>query len=139
MFLIFKKTIFTTALLVIFAIITFAFLITWTKNKKRYGKKLSINDDEIIIYDYKNNKIQEFKTSEAKGMFVDVVFDEYPRFKHRKCMIVYIDFVPYNGMEYKSYCNIANIEIIQNSELIEILIKFLNSQAIPNNQMRQGY
>ena len=120
-FLLFNKSTGIIAFLVIFAIIALTFLMTWTVNIKRYGKKIAINDDELIIYDYKNNRIQVFKVSEVKGAFIDIVFQEYPGYKHRKCMIIYIDFEPYDGMEYRSYWNMTNVQIIQNEELIKIL------------------
>ena len=88
-------------------------------------KKLTIKDDEIIVYDYKNNKIQEIKVSDTKVAFIDVVFLEHPGYKHRKCMIVYIDFEPYDGMEYRSYWNKPNVLIIQNSKLIEFFKNIL--------------
>ena len=124
-FLLFNKSTGIIAFLVIFAVIAFTFLMTWTVNKKKYGKKIDINDDELIIYDYKNNRIQVFKVSEVKGAFIDIVFHEYPRYRHRKCMIIYIDFEPYDGMEYRSYWNMTNVQIIQNNELIEILNSIL--------------
>ena len=40
-------------------------------------------------------------------------------------MIIYIDFEPYEGMEYRSYWNMTNVQIIQNNELIEILNSIL--------------
>lgn len=97
----------------------------WTVNKKKYGKKIGINDNELIIYDYKNNRIQVFKVSEVKRTFIDIVFQEYHAYIHRKCMIIYIDFEPYEGMEYRSYWNMTNVQIIQNNELIEILNSIL--------------
>lgn len=124
-FLLFNKSTGNILFLVIFAITAFIFLMGWTVNKKKYGKKIGINDNELIIYDYKNNRIQVFKVSEVKRTFIDIVFQEYHAYIHRKCMIIYIDFEPYEGMEYRSYWNMTNVQIIQNNELIEILNSIL--------------
>lgn len=125
--LLFNKSAGIILFLVYFAIIAFAILVAWTVNKKRFGKKISINDDEIIVYDYKSRRIQEFKIGEINKVFIDVSFDRGGWNINRKCMIIYIDFEPYEDMEYRSYWNEANVLIIQNNETIEILNSILTN------------
>lgn len=123
--LLFNKSAGNILFLVPFAITAFTFLMTWTVDKKMYGKKIGINDDEIIVYDYKSRRIQEFKIGEINKALIDVSFLRgYVHIK-RKCMIIYIDFEPYEDMEYRSYWNEENVLIIQNNETIEILQKTL--------------
>ncbi len=115
----------TLALLVIFVIITLIFFMTWNKNKKKYGKKLFYDNNNIIIYDYKNFKISEFKIEYLKTSYIKIAFDEYPRFNYKSCLVIYNNFKPYENMEYSSFWNKSNIAIIQNSELIDIINKIL--------------
>lgn len=111
--------------LVICVIITSIFFITWNKNKRKYGKRLSYTNDAILIYNYKNIKINEFKMEYLKKKYIKIAFDECPRFNFKNCLILYLNFEPYENMEYSSYWNDSNIVIIQNSELINNIIKII--------------
>ena len=111
--------------LVIFVIITLIFFITWNKNKKKYGKKLTYDNNVITIYDYKDFKINEFQIENLKSTYIKIAFDEYPRFNLKSCFIIYNNFEPYENMEYSSFWNESKIAIIQNSELIDIINKKL--------------
>ena len=113
------------SLAIIFLTISLIFFITWNKNKRKYGKKLSYNKDIITIYDYKNSKIKAFQIKNLKSSYLKIAFDEYPRFKYRSCLILYIDFEPYENMEYSSYWNESNVVIIQNSQLIDLIKRIL--------------
>lgn len=121
-------------LLVVFAVITLTFFITWNKNKKKYGKKLSFNNDTITIYDYKNFKINEFQIEDLNSSYMKISFDEYPRFSYKSCLILYTDFELHENMkpntvwgksQYSLLCSQPNVEIIQNPELIGIISKIL--------------
>lgn len=109
--------------LVISVIISLIFFITWSKNKRKYGKKLSYNNDVITIYDYKNLKIKEFQIEYLKSKYMKIAFDKYPRLSYKNCLIIYINFEPYENMEYSSYWNESNVAIIQNSQLIDMINK----------------
>ena len=111
-----------SALLVIFAIITSAFFITWNINKRKYGKSISFIDGILTIYDYRNYKINEFKFEFLKKKYVNIAFDQYPRFSFKRCLVLYSDSEPYENMEYSSYWNDSSFVIIQKSETIDILI-----------------
>lgn len=121
-------------LLVVFAVITLTFFITWNKNKKKYGKKLSFNNETITIYDYKNFKINEFQIEDLNSSYMKISFDEYPRFSYKNCLILYTDFELHENMkpstvwgksQYSLLWSQPNVEIIQNPELIGIISKIL--------------
>ena len=112
---------------VIFAIITLTFYITWNKNKKKYEKKLSYTENTITIYDHKNLIINEFKLDSLEKKQIKVAFDEYPKFNYINCLVMYIDFEPYENMEYSSFWNNSNVVIIQNSELIDKILKIISN------------
>ena len=121
-------------LLVVFAVITITFFITWNKNKKKYGKKLSFNNDTITIYDYKKIKINEFQIEDLKSSYMKISFDEHPRFSYKSCLILYTNFELHENMkpstfwgqsQYSLLCSQPNVEIIQNPELIGIINKIL--------------
>lgn len=103
---------------VIFAIIALVFCISWNLNKKIYGKKLLYTNDTIKIYNYKNIKIDEFKLKTLKKNYLNVAFNYYPKFSFKRCLVLSIDFDPYDNMEYRSFWNNSKIVIVQNSELI---------------------
>ena len=106
--------------LVIFAIITLIFFITWNINKKMYGKKLLYANGVITIYDHKNLKINDFKLDALKKK---IAFNEYPKFSYKNCLVLYSNIEPYENMEYRSYWNDPNIVIIQNTEIIDNINK----------------
>jgi|GEM_PF-3339383 len=121
-------------LLVVFAVITLTFFITWNIHKKKYGKKLSFNNDTITIYDYKNFKINEFQIEDLNSSYMKISFDEYPRFSYKSCLILYTNFELHENMkprtvwdksEYSLLWSQPNVEIIQNPELIGIISKIL--------------
>ena len=103
---------------VIFAIIALVFCISWNLNKKIYGKKLLYTNDTIKIYNYMNIKIDEFKLKTLKKNYLNVAFNYYPKFSFKRCLVLSIDFDPYDNMEYRSFWNNSKIVIVQNSELI---------------------
>lgn len=109
--------------LVIFAIITLIFFITWNINKKKYGKKLLYANGVITIYNHKNLKINDFKLDSLKKKYMKIAFDECPRFSYRNCLVLYLNIEPYENMEYRSFWNNPNIVIIQNPELIDNINK----------------
>lgn len=109
--------------LVIFAIITLIFFITWNINKKKYGKKLLYANGVITIYNHKNLKINDFKLDALKKKYMKIAFDECPRFSYKNCLVLYLNIEPYENMEYRSFWNNPNIVIIQNPELIDIINK----------------
>ena len=57
-----------------------------------------------------------------KKEYVNIAFDQYPRFGFKRCLVLYSDSEPYENMEYSSYWNDSSFVIIQKSETIEILI-----------------
>ena len=109
--------------LVIFAIITLIFFITWNINKKMYGKKLLYANGVITIYDHKNLKINDFKLDALKKKNIKIAFNYYPKFCYKNCLVLYSNIEPYENMEYRSYWNDPNIVIIQNTELIDNINK----------------
>ena len=109
--------------LVIFAIITLVFFITWNINRKKYGKKLLYVNGVITIYNHKNLKINDFKLDALKKKYMKIAFDECPRFSYKNCLVLYLNIEPYENMEYRSFWNNPNIVIIQNPELIDIINK----------------
>ena len=116
----------TLVLSVIFAIIALIFCISWNSNKKIYGKKLLYTNDTIKIYNYKNIKIDEFKLKTLKKNYLNVAFNYYPKFSFKRCLVLSIDFDPYDNMEYRSFWNNSKIVIIQNSELIVHINKLID-------------
>ena len=109
--------------LVIFAIITLTFFITWNINKKMYGKKLLYANGVITIYNHKNLKINDFKLDTLQKKNIKIAFNEYPKFSYKSCLVLYLNIEPYENMEYRSYWNDPNIVISQNPELIENINK----------------
>lgn len=116
----------TLALSVIFAITALIFCISWNLNKKIYGKKLSYTDDTIKIYNHKNIKIDEFRLKTLKKDYLNVAFNYYRKFRFIRCLVLSIDFDPYDNMEYRSFWNNSKIVIIQNSELINHINKLID-------------
>ncbi|MCI5938804.1 MAG: hypothetical protein SOU07_06235 [Bacilli bacterium] len=121
-------TIFIFILLYFFIIsisLSFIFLITTEKNKRKYANRFFYNDEKIIIYNYKNKKIKEIKIELVKCQYIKVAFDEFPKFNYKNCLIIYYDFEPYENMEYSSYWNANNIIIIQNQQSIDMIKKVI--------------
>lgn len=60
-----------------------------------------------------------------KNKYVKIAFDEYPRFNFKSGLILYLNFEPYEKMEYSVYWDELNIVIIQNAELIDNINKII--------------
>ena len=110
------------AFLIIAAPVDLIFLTTWNVNKRKYSSKLLLNDDKIIIFDYKGRKIKEWDLCLLNASYTSVAFDEYPKHNYRRCLILYNNSAqPYKNMEYSSFWNSSDMVIIQNPSLIEII------------------
>ena len=55
-----------------------------------------------------------------------MAFNYYPKFSFKRCLVLSIDFAPYDNMEYHSFWNNSKIVIIQNSELIVHIDKLID-------------
>ena len=122
---------FTVVLSIVVAVPTLVFLFVWRRNKTKYENKLSCNDKTITVYNYKNQKVKEFKLDLMKSGYLKMAFDEYPRYSYKECLILYNDIELYENMEYSSYWNDSNMCIIQNPILIEMVEQRLRDVQQP--------
>ena len=115
--------IFIFALASVFFFISLLFFVTYTLNKNAYGKKLSLCNNTVCVFDHKNNKIVEFELNTINSCYLSVGFDnKNPRFVYKKCLIFYNEKIePYDEMEYRSFKNCKDLVIIQNPNLISYL------------------
>ncbi len=112
-------------LFVMFLFITLLFIVFWNINKNKYGKKISINDGIIKIYNYKNILIKEYIIESNKFCYIDIAFDYYRKFIYKNCLVLYNDIDLYDKMEYRSYWNESTMIIIENPQTIKEINKIL--------------
>lgn len=110
---------------VMFAFSTLMIFIVWKINKKICGKKISFTSDTILIYNYKDIKINEYRVENLKKKYIEVGFPDRYGFRYKNYLILYFDFEPYEKMEYGSYWKDPNVIIIQNAELFDAIDKLI--------------
>lgn len=107
--------------MLIMLMLDMVFLLSWLINRKKYGNKLSYYNGIITVYKYNGLKLREFKYDSMKTKFMQIAFDEYPKFSYKKCLIIFSDMEPYENMEYRSYAQHPQFIIIQNPFLIKMI------------------
>ena len=112
---------FAAVLCIVIAVPTLVLLFKWRRNKTKYENKLSCSDKTVTVYNYKNQKVKEFKLDLMKSSCLKMAFDEYPRYSYKECLVLYNDIELYENMEYSSFWNDSNMLIIQNPFLIRMI------------------
>ena len=118
------------ALSIIFLTISIIFFISWSQNKKKYGKWVSLCNETITLHNYKGVTIAKINLSNCNQIQLNVLFDEVVKNKPKECLVLYNGGEPYDNMEYISFCNNPDMTIIQNADLIK-MVKSLCLQKEP--------
>ena len=112
--------------LLIFIIISLIFCITYFTNKKKYGKKISLYNNNLCIYNHKNKAIHQVDLTIFQCTNLTIAFRYNKGFIYKNCLVIFNKIELYEKMEYFSYCDDQNIVIVQNPIAIREILKRLN-------------
>ena len=125
----FEKSWFIIAIILFCVVILLFVLLNY--NKKKYGKKVFIDNQDLIVYNYYGKKERTIILKDVNSCILNVGFEyRAPYIIYKECILLYLnlDFELYEKMEYRSYWKDKNLLIIQNPLLIDEIKKIIKCQ-----------
>ena len=117
-------------LVVGFVIINTIFYILLKKHKKMYCNRLFIDDKELRVYNYKNQKMKVYKKEELKSEYAQIAFPGPKRMMYKTCLVLFNGIKPPKIMKYNECLKNDKIIVIENKELVKIVEEYFQNTKI---------
>lgn len=114
-------------LVVGFVIINTMFYILLKKHKKMYCNRLFLDDNELRVYNYKNQKMKVYKKEELKSEYAQIAFPGPKGMMYKTCLVLFDGIKLPKIMKYNDCLKNDKIIVIENKELVKVMEEYFQN------------